>query len=182
MPVVGGRRWALSVHLARHVDGMILRHKDATRPLPEESSRSPGLRHAGPAPGRQTAPPFDALAVVWHPSGQASGMTPAPHNLHDGSEILSSWELARPARTGVHGCDHQAASAERRFRDVHEVLDPRIKEDPRPAVVMGSDQDRPAWRFLLVVPTLRRIGVRWGVNRCRRSVVRRASRVWSDLM
>jgi hypothetical protein len=33
----------------------------------EESSRSPGLRHAGPAP------PFDALVVIWHSFGQATG-------------------------------------------------------------------------------------------------------------
>ena len=69
---------------------------------PEESSRSPGLRHAGPPPGRQIASPFDDPAVVWHPDGQTAGMTPTPAIYTTQRERRTrpaSREPAGPART-----------------------------------------------------------------------------------
>lgn len=48
--------------------------------LAEESSGRLGFAMLGHRLGVKHAPPFDALAVVWHPSGQAARMAPASNN------------------------------------------------------------------------------------------------------
>src|SRR4051794_11306776 len=70
---------------------------------PEESSRSPGPRHAGPTPGPSNRSLFDGPGGGLASLGQAGGMTPAlPLNPSGTASEPQSHpgSPARPARTG----------------------------------------------------------------------------------